>query len=69
MEFNGISAIVPHAFQLTPHLQYLYLTGNRFPVWPTEMFRFIPELRTLGLGETPISVIPANAFMVIIIYN
>lgn len=28
------------------------------------MFRFVPQLRTLGIGETPISVIPANAFEV-----
>ena len=28
------------------------------------MFRYIGQLRTLGIGETPISVIPNNAFMV-----
>jgi hypothetical protein len=27
------------------------------------MFRYINQLRTLGIGETPISVIPANAFI------
>ena len=64
LEFNGITVIIPQAFQNVPHLQYLYLTGNKFPSWQPEMFRFINELRTLGIGETPISVIPANAFVV-----
>uniref|UniRef100_A0A914XV59 Uncharacterized protein n=1 Tax=Panagrolaimus superbus TaxID=310955 RepID=A0A914XV59_9BILA len=27
------------------------------------MFRYIKQLRTLGIGETPISVIPSNAFI------
>ncbi|KAI6223573.1 Leucine-rich repeat domain containing protein [Aphelenchoides fujianensis] len=46
-----------------PNLQYLYLTGNRFPAWQPEMFRYVNQLRTLGIGETPISVIPSNAFI------
>ncbi|CAI4229468.1 unnamed protein product [Auanema sp. JU1783] len=62
LEFNGITVIVPEAFQKVPNLQYLYLTGNRFPQWYPEMFRYIGQLRTLGIGETPISVIPNNAF-------
>lgn len=64
LEFNGITMIIPQAFQQVPHLQYLYLTGNKFPSWQPEMFRFINELRTLGIGETPIAVIPSNAFVV-----
>ncbi|KAI1707639.1 leucine rich repeat domain-containing protein [Ditylenchus destructor] len=63
LEFNGITMIIPQAFQQVPHLQYLYLTGNKFPSWQPEMFRYINELRTLGIGETPIAVIPANAFV------
>nr|CAD2184721.1 unnamed protein product [Meloidogyne enterolobii] len=63
LEFNGLSVIVPQAFQHVPKLEYLYLTGNKFPAWSSEMFRFIPELKTLGIGETPISVIPTNAFV------
>ncbi|KAI1704727.1 leucine rich repeat domain-containing protein [Ditylenchus destructor] len=63
LEFNGITMIIPQAFQQVPHLQYLYLTGNKFPSWQPEMFRFINELRTLGIGETPIAVIPSNAFV------
>ncbi|PAV75629.1 hypothetical protein WR25_07966 [Diploscapter pachys] len=66
LEFNGITVIPPQAFQGLPNLQYLYLTGNKFPSWAVEMFRYIPQLRTLGIGETPISVIPNNAFMHII---
>ncbi|VDK49977.1 unnamed protein product [Anisakis simplex] len=65
LEFNGISEIIPPAFQGVPILQYLYLTGNNFPSWQPEMFRYIGQLRTLGIGETPISVIPANAFQYI----
>lgn len=64
LEFNGITVIIPQAFQGVPNLQYLYLTGNKFPSWQPEMFRFINQLRTLGIGETPISVIPSNAFIV-----
>ncbi|KAK6057701.1 leucine Rich repeat-containing domain protein [Cooperia oncophora] len=64
LEFNGITVIPPQAFQGVPNLQYLYLTGNKFPSWAPEMFRYITQLRTLGIGETPISVIPNNAFMV-----
>lgn len=64
LEFNGLTIIIPQAFQGVPHVQYLYLTGNKFPAWQYEMFRFINELKTLGIGETPISVIPANAFLV-----
>ncbi|CAD5220520.1 unnamed protein product [Bursaphelenchus okinawaensis] len=63
LEFNGITVIIPQAFQGVPSLQYLYLTGNKFPAWQPEMFRYINQLRTLGIGETPISVIPANAFI------
>ncbi|CAK5088107.1 unnamed protein product [Meloidogyne enterolobii] len=63
LEFNGLSVIVPQAFQHVPKLEYLYLTGNKFPAWSSEMFRFITELKTLGIGETPISVIPTNAFV------
>lgn len=66
LEFNGISQIIPQAFQGIPNLQYLYLTGNKFPSWQPEMFTFIPQLLTLGIGETPISVIPSNAFQVIL---
>ncbi|KAJ1356852.1 hypothetical protein KIN20_014691 [Parelaphostrongylus tenuis] len=65
LEFNGITIILPQAFQGVPNLQYLYLTGNKFPSWAPEMFRYITQLRTLGIGETPISVIPNNAFMYI----
>lgn len=64
LEFNGLSMLVPQALQQVPRLQYLYLTGNKFPAWSPEMFRFVPDLRTLGIGETPIAVIPANAFIV-----
>lgn len=64
LEFNGITVIIPQAFQGVPSLQYLYLTGNKFPSWQPEMFRYITQLRTLGIGETPISVIPTNAFVV-----
>ena len=80
LEFNGITVIVPQAFQVTnfefseiqtvvfsqgvPNLQFLYMTGNKFPSWQPEMFRYIGQLRTIGIGETPISVIPANAFQV-----
>ncbi|KAL7071582.1 hypothetical protein ACQ4LE_009448 [Meloidogyne hapla] len=63
LEFNGLTVVVPQAFQHIPKLEYLYLTGNKFPAWSSEMFRFIPELKTLGIGETPISVIPSNAFV------
>ena len=63
LEFNGINVIIPQAFQKVPNLQYLYLTGNKFPAWQFELFRFINELKTLGIGETPISVIPSNAFV------
>ncbi|VDD90641.1 unnamed protein product [Enterobius vermicularis] len=62
LEFNGITRIAPEAFQGVPSLQFLYLTGNKFPSWQPEMFRYIGQLRTLGIGETPISVIPNNAF-------
>ncbi|GMT24715.1 hypothetical protein PFISCL1PPCAC_16012, partial [Pristionchus fissidentatus] len=62
LEFNGITVIVPQAFQGVPNLQFLYMTGNKFPSWQTEMFRYIGQLRTLGIGETPIAVLPANAF-------
>ncbi|KAF8372895.1 lron-2, partial [Pristionchus pacificus] len=62
LEFNGITVIVPQAFQGVPNLQFLYMTGNKFPSWQPEMFRFVGQMRTLGIGETPISVIPANAF-------
>ncbi|CAJ0571523.1 unnamed protein product, partial [Mesorhabditis spiculigera] len=65
LEFNGITVITPQAFQGVPNLQYLYVTGNKFPSWQPEMFRFVPYLRTLGIGETPISVIPNNAFQYI----
>uniref|UniRef100_A0A915Q0K3 Leucine-rich repeat-containing N-terminal plant-type domain-containing protein n=1 Tax=Setaria digitata TaxID=48799 RepID=A0A915Q0K3_9BILA len=65
LEFNGISQIIPQAFQGTPNLQYLYLTGNKFPSWQPEMFTFVPHLLTLGIGETPIAVIPSNAFQYI----
>jgi Leucine-rich repeat (LRR) protein len=41
LEFNGLTMIVPQAFQQVPHLQYLYLTGNKFPAWSPEMFRFV----------------------------
>uniref|UniRef100_A0AC34GFV9 Uncharacterized protein n=1 Tax=Panagrolaimus sp. ES5 TaxID=591445 RepID=A0AC34GFV9_9BILA len=27
------------------------------------MFRYINQLRTLGIGETPITAIPSNAFI------
>lgn len=64
LEFNGITRIAPEAFQGVPSLQFLYLTGNKFPSWQPEMFRYIGQLRTLGIGETPISVIPNNAFQV-----
>ncbi|KAE9553632.1 hypothetical protein FO519_003177 [Halicephalobus sp. NKZ332] len=63
LEFNGITVIIPQAFQGVPNLQYLYLTGNKFPSWQPEMFRYVNQLRTLGIGETPISVIPSNAFV------
>uniref|UniRef100_A0A1I7X9P6 LRRNT domain-containing protein n=1 Tax=Heterorhabditis bacteriophora TaxID=37862 RepID=A0A1I7X9P6_HETBA len=63
LEFNGITVIPPQAFQGVPNLQYLYLTGNKFPSWTPEMYRYITQLRTLGIGETPISVIPNNAFL------
>uniref|UniRef100_A0A7E4VVC1 LRRCT domain-containing protein n=1 Tax=Panagrellus redivivus TaxID=6233 RepID=A0A7E4VVC1_PANRE len=63
LEFNGITVIIPQAFQGVPNLQYLYLTGNKFPSWQPEMFRYINQLRALGIGETPISVIPSNAFV------
>ncbi|KAI6181210.1 hypothetical protein M3Y98_00804200 [Aphelenchoides besseyi] len=63
LEFNGITVIIPQAFQGVPNLQYLYLTGNKFPAWQPEMFRYVTQLRTLGIGETPISVIPSNAFI------
>lgn len=72
LEFNGIISIIPQAFQGIPRLQYLYLTGNKFPIWQPEMFRFINELKTLGIGETPIKIIPANALIVnifIFFYN
>ncbi|CAJ0959321.1 unnamed protein product, partial [Mesorhabditis belari] len=65
LEFNGITVITPQAFQGVPNLQYLYLTGNKFPSWQPEMYRYVPNLRTLGIGETPISVIPSNAFQYI----
>lgn len=65
LEFNGISQIIPQAFQGIPNLQHLYLTGNKFPSWQPEMFIFVPHLLTLGIGETPIAVIPSNAFQVI----
>uniref|UniRef100_A0A914ZI58 Uncharacterized protein n=1 Tax=Parascaris univalens TaxID=6257 RepID=A0A914ZI58_PARUN len=65
LEFNGITQIIPQAFQGVPILQYLYLTGNKFPSWQPEMFRYVGQLRTLGIGETPIAVIPANAFQYI----
>lgn len=65
LEFNGISQIIPQAFQGIPNLQHLYLTGNKFPSWQPEMFTFVPHLLTLGIGETPIAVIPSNAFQVI----
>ncbi|VDN03949.1 unnamed protein product [Thelazia callipaeda] len=61
LEFNGISQIIPQAFQGIPNLQYLYLTGNKFPSWQPEMFTFVPQLLTLGIGETPIAIIPSNA--------
>uniref|UniRef100_A0AC35U6Q5 LRRCT domain-containing protein n=1 Tax=Rhabditophanes sp. KR3021 TaxID=114890 RepID=A0AC35U6Q5_9BILA len=60
LEFNGIDAILPQAFQGVPTLQYLYLTGNKFPTWSSGMFFYIKQLRTLGIGETPISVIPSD---------
>uniref|UniRef100_A0A0N5A498 LRRCT domain-containing protein n=1 Tax=Parastrongyloides trichosuri TaxID=131310 RepID=A0A0N5A498_PARTI len=62
LEFNGIVTIIPQAFQGVPILQYLYLTGNKFPTWNPEMFFYIRQLRTLGIGETPISIIPEDAF-------
>uniref|UniRef100_A0A0N5C0G2 LRRCT domain-containing protein n=1 Tax=Strongyloides papillosus TaxID=174720 RepID=A0A0N5C0G2_STREA len=62
LEFNGIVTIIPQAFQGIPTLQYLYITGNKFPRWNPEMFFYIKQLRTLGIGETPISIIPADAF-------
>ncbi|KAM3725960.1 Platelet glycoprotein [Dirofilaria immitis] len=65
LEFNGISQIIPQAFQGIPNLEHLYLTGNKFPSWQPEMFTFIPHLLTLGIGETPIAVIPSNAFQYI----
>ncbi|VDK75391.1 unnamed protein product [Litomosoides sigmodontis] len=65
LEFNGISQIIPQAFQGIPNLQHLYLTGNKFPSWQPEMFMFVPHLLTLGIGETPIAVIPSNAFQYI----
>lgn len=65
LEFNGISFIQPEAFQGIPNLLYLYVTGNKFPSWQPEMYRFIGQLRILGIGETPISVIPNNAFQYI----
>lgn len=65
LEFNGIAFIIPEAFQGIPALKYLYLTGNKFPSWQTEMYRYVGQLRTLGIGETPISVIPSNAFQYI----
>ncbi|VIO87475.1 Uncharacterized protein BM_BM7532 [Brugia malayi] len=65
LEFNGISQIIPQAFQGIPNLQHLYLTGNKFPSWKPEMFTFVPHLLTLGIGETPIAVIPSNAFQYI----
>lgn len=46
LEFNGITIIPPQAFQGVPNLQYLYLTGNKFPSWAPEMFRYITQLRT-----------------------
>ncbi|CAB3398459.1 unnamed protein product [Caenorhabditis bovis] len=63
LEFNGITVIPPQAFQGVPNLEFLYMTGNKFPSWAPEMFRYITQLKTLGIGETPISVIPNNAFM------
>ena len=45
-----------------PKLLYLYLTGNKFPAWDPDMFQFVANLQNLGMGETPIRVIPANAF-------
>ncbi|KJH44717.1 leucine Rich repeat-containing domain protein [Dictyocaulus viviparus] len=65
LEFNGITNIPPQSFQGVPYLQYLYLTGNKFSSWTAEMFRYITQLKTLGIGETPITVIPNNAFMYI----
>ncbi|TKR62726.1 hypothetical protein L596_026647 [Steinernema carpocapsae] len=62
LEFNGISDIRPEAFQGVPQLQYLYLTGNKFPQWNKQMFRYIGQLRTLAIGGTPIQLIPADAF-------
>ncbi|KAK0427033.1 hypothetical protein QR680_010031 [Steinernema hermaphroditum] len=62
LEFNGISDIRPEAFQGVPILQYLYLTGNKFPQWNKQMFRYIGQLRTLAIGGTPIQTIPADAF-------
>lgn len=64
LEFNGISQMTPQAFQGIPNLQHLYITGNKFPSWQPEMFTFVPHLFTLSIGETPISVIPSNAFQV-----
>uniref|UniRef100_A0A1I7XYS5 Leucine-rich repeat-containing protein 15 n=1 Tax=Steinernema glaseri TaxID=37863 RepID=A0A1I7XYS5_9BILA len=63
LEFNGIQNIQKEALQGVPSLQYLYVTGNRFPAWNVDMFSYINELRTLGIGETPINTIPENAFM------
>lgn len=64
LEFNEITNISPEALQGIPNLQYLYLTGNKFPSWPLQMFQYINQLLTLSIGETPISVIPSNAFQV-----
>lgn len=62
LEFDGITTIVPEAFRGVPKLLYLYITGNKFPQWDTEMFRSLGSLRILGIGETPIRQIPSDAF-------
>ncbi|KAK0398840.1 hypothetical protein QR680_002775 [Steinernema hermaphroditum] len=63
LEFNGIENIQREALKGVPSLQYLYVTGNKFLEWNTDMFFYVRELRTLGIGETPIVTIPQNAFV------
>lgn len=65
LEFNGITSLVPETFRGVQKLLYLYLTGNKFPRWDSNMFRYLGSLRILGIGETPIRQIPSNGFQFI----
>uniref|UniRef100_A0A915JD66 Leucine-rich repeat-containing protein 15 n=1 Tax=Romanomermis culicivorax TaxID=13658 RepID=A0A915JD66_ROMCU len=62
LEFNNLTYLPAECFRSVPKLNYLSLTGNRFQMWDPDMFRYIGNLRILGMGDTSITRIPQNAF-------